>query len=194
MRNLGLLILLAGTFLSCSDNSHSAGSEPIELAGIPPGAVQEEFADSPGLVKVSVNDNSGKVIAQGLFLNQKRAGSWIEYSATGKIKSLTTYVDGKKEGTMVELNESGQLLRQSNFHNDLQEGEYKEFNYGTVKEERFYKLGKLEGTVKIFYADGKLMEEGLYTNGVRDGISKWYDQQGNMTIEYEYKAGVLIKK
>jgi antitoxin component YwqK of YwqJK toxin-antitoxin module len=69
-------------------------------------------------------------------------------------------VDGKKEGTMVELNESGQLLRQSNFHNDLQEGEYKEFNYGTVKEERFYKLGKLEGTVKIFLCRWKAYGRG----------------------------------
>jgi antitoxin component YwqK of YwqJK toxin-antitoxin module len=76
----------------------------------------------------------------------------------------------------------------------LRDGEYREYNYTTVKEERFYKNGKLEGTVKIFYADGKLMEEGLYKNGVRDGLSKWYDQQGNLTIQYEYKDGVLVKK
>ena len=38
------------------------------------------------------------------------------------------------------------------------------------------------------------MEEGLYKNGTRDGVSKWYDQQGNVTIEYEYQNGALIKK
>ncbi len=110
------------------------------------------------------------------------------------VKSITSYVSGKKEGVLVEFNENGQLLRRCNYHNDLRDGEYKEYNYSTVKEERFYKNGKLEGTVKIFYADGKLMEEGLYKNGVRDGLSKWFDQQGNMTIEYEYKDGVLVKK
>ena len=92
------------------------------------------------------------------------------------------------------MNENGQVVKRINHHNDVRHGEYREFTYTTVKEERFYQNGKLEGTVKIFYADGKLMEEGNYKNGLRDGLSRWYDQQGNMTIEYEYKNGELIKK
>jgi antitoxin component YwqK of YwqJK toxin-antitoxin module len=38
------------------------------------------------------------------------------------------------------------------------------------------------------------MEESLYKNGLRDGVSKWYDQEGNLTIQYEYKNGELVKK
>ena len=38
------------------------------------------------------------------------------------------------------------------------------------------------------------MEEGNYKNGTRDGLSRWYDQEGKMTIEYEYKNGALVKK
>jgi antitoxin component YwqK of YwqJK toxin-antitoxin module len=57
-----------------------------------------------------------------------------------------------------------------------------------------YVSGKLEGTVRIFYENSKLMEESLYKNGLRDGVSKWYDQEGNLTIQYEYKNGELVKK
>lgn len=76
----------------------------------------------------------------------------------------------------------------------MRHGEYKEFNYATVKEQRNYKNGKLEGLVKIFYDNGKLMEDGMYQNGLREGVSKWYDQEGNVTITYEYKNGELVKK
>lgn len=80
------------------------------------------------------------------------------------------------------------------YHNDMLHGEYKEFKYTVVKEERNYQNGKLEGLTKVYYDNGKIMEEGAYKNGTRDGVSKWYDQEGNVTIEYEYKNGQLVKK
>ena len=73
-------------------------------------------------------------------------------------------------------------------------GDYKEYNYYNLKEERIYRFGKIEGTVKIYYDNLKIMEEGNYKNGVRDGISRWYDQDGKVSIEYEYKNGELVKK
>jgi len=188
-------ILLFITALSCTEkDSASSSSSGNELDGIPAGALQEEFTDSPGLTKITVNDNSGKVTASGLYMDNQREGSWVEYYPSGLTKSIATYVNGKKEGITLEFNDNGQLSKRTNYHLDQLDGDYREFNYTTVKEERFYKNGKLEGTVKIFYPDGKVMEEGLYKNGTRDGISKWYDQQGNVTIEYEYQNGTLIKK
>ncbi len=188
-------VVLSVMGLSCTEKDSASLINPgNEITGIPAGASQEEFSDSPGLIKVTVNDTNGKVTASGLYRNQQREGSWVEYYPGGLTKSITTYINGKKEGVALEFNDNGQLSKRSNFHLDQLDGDYREFNYTTVKEERFYKNGKLEGTVKIFYPDGKVMEEGLYKNGTRDGVSKWYDQQGNVTIEYEYQNGVLIKK
>jgi antitoxin component YwqK of YwqJK toxin-antitoxin module len=48
--------------------------------------------------------------------------------------------------------------------------------------------------VKVYYDGGKIMEEGVYQGGLRDGVSKWYDQNGNVTITYEYKKGELVNK
>ena len=33
------------------------------------------------------------------------------------------------------------------------------------------------------------MEESNYKNGKLDGTARWYDQEGNVTIEYEYQDG-----
>ena len=38
------------------------------------------------------------------------------------------------------------------------------------------------------------MEESNYENCVLNGIAKWYDQEGNVTIEYEYDEGKLVKE
>ena len=38
------------------------------------------------------------------------------------------------------------------------------------------------------------MEEAYYENGVREGISKYYDREGILKLQYEYKGGQLIKK
>ena len=99
-----------------------------------------------------------------------------------------------KEGVYVEIGTNNQLIKKVTYHNDLKHGEYREYLYSTLKEERYYKHDKVEGTVKVYYDTGKVMEEGTYKNGTRDGISRWYDQEGKLTIEYEYKDGQLTSK
>jgi MORN repeat variant len=164
-----------------------------DFQDLPAGAVKEEFGDTPDVVRVHVK-NGMNYSQLGTYKDKKRDGNWIEYHPNGLVKSITPYVDGKKEGLMVEIGTNGTLEKRVLFHNNLRHGEYKEFNYATVKEERFYQFDKLEGIVKIYYPDGKIMEEGAYKNGTRDGLSKWYNQEGKVTIEYEYKNGELIKK
>jgi antitoxin component YwqK of YwqJK toxin-antitoxin module len=89
---------------------------------------------------------------------------------------------------------NNQLAKRISYHHDLKHGEYREYLFSILKEERNYQNDKMEGTVRVYYDTGKIMEEGNYKNGIRDGVSKWYDQEGNVTIEYEYKEGQLIKK
>ncbi len=192
MKRLFLVVNLSVIIFSCA-NKDATPDAPYAPA-IPVGAEQEEYADTPGLVKIIVRDSDGKIGAFGLYRNKKRNGAWVEYQRNGLVRSMVTYADGTMEGAALEINENGQVAKQYNHHKDVLDGEYKEFNYSTLKEERFYKTGKLEGAVKIYYPDGKVMEEGNYKNGIRDGVSKWYDKDGNLSIEYEYKEGALIKK
>lgn len=195
MRNLRSFLIVS-ILISCSEKPTGipevASAE--EFKDIPAGAVKEEYKDAPGLAFVSLSDNAGNKTAGGNYLNGKREGSWVEYHSNGVVKSITTYVGGEKEGIAIEIGNNGQVIKRMSYHKDKRHGDYKEYNYANVKEERIYQNGKIEGLVKIFYDNGKIMEEGLYKSGLRDGISKWYDQEGNMTIEYEYKGGELIKK
>lgn len=192
MRVFGIFLLMLG-LVACSSSETTQEVSGEFQPPLPEGAVTSP-SDRPGMINVSIADNAGKNLLTGMYVDNKREGSWVEYHNNGLIKSITTYVGGLKEGLFAEFNEQGQTVRRCLYHLDQREGEYREFNYSTVKEERFYKAGKLEGAVKIYYPDGKVMEEGVYVNGLRDGISRWYDQAGNVTIEYEYNAGQLVKK
>lgn len=187
------IVMISFIWISCSSDSGESFSDVV-AEGIPTGAIQEQFEDIPSLTAIKLTDGAGNLSQSGLVKDGKRAGNWVEYHPGGMVKSVVSYVDGKKEGAAIELNNSGQLEKRMQYHNDQLHGDYREFRYNTVKEERTYRKGKLEGTVKVFYDNGKLMEEGAYENGIRHGVSKWYDQDGNVTIEYEYKNGELMKK
>jgi len=179
--------------VSCSPGPGNTVAE-VPQEGIPAGAGQEQFADTPSLTGFTLKDASGNLSQSGMVEDGMPVGNWAEYYPNGLVKSVTPYVKGKKEGLAIEINSSGQLEKRMMYHNGQLNGEYKEFRYTTLKEERHYQNGKLEGIVKVYYDNGKIMEEGAYQNGTRHGVSKWYDQEGNVTIEYEYKNGELIKK
>ncbi|HRK53950.1 MAG TPA: toxin-antitoxin system YwqK family antitoxin [Cyclobacteriaceae bacterium] len=188
-------LFFSAVLISCS-LSDSEGTYPGASTGegIPVGAIQERFEDTPSLAGVRLNDGAGNISQSGVIEDGKRVGNWVEYHPNGIVKSVVSYVDGKKEGLALEISNNGQLEKRMQYHNDQLHGDYREFRYSTVKEERNYQNGKLEGIVKIYYDNGKIMEEGAYQNGIRHGLSKWYDQEGNLTIEYEYRNGELIKK
>lgn len=197
-----LFLALTFLFVACTEKKVeqlpvASSSEVKTNSGngknLPPGAVAID-TDLKDMKRVELRDGAGNILQKGFLFEGNRTGSWSEYFPDGKLKSITPFVNDLKEGLFVEFNNSGQIVKRCEYHNDLRHGEYFELNYAQMKESRLYQNGKIEGLVKIFYDNGKIMEEGLYKNGLRDGTSKWYDQDGKLSIQYEYKAGELIKK
>lgn len=190
MRNVLPYLLMLILLADCGNNPSTAVDNEDATT------IQPAAQESNGLPVFSeTKDASGKVISSGYLLNEQKESTWIEYYESGVPKTLTTFYHGKKEGIAIDFTTNGSIAKRVNYHNDLREGDYREYNYGNVHEERTYVNGKIEGIVKIYYDNNlKVMEEGSYRNGVRDGVSKWYDQNGNVTIEYTYKNGELVKK
>ena len=178
-------------FTSCSTKTEQP---VVESADMPVGAIQEPFEDNPNMVKVTINDEAGKLIAYGIYLNGKREGSWTEIHPNGHVKNVSGYVNGLKEGQSVEIDNRGQLLEKFTYHNGELGGLYTKYNRTRIKEIKNYKKGLLEGKVEIFYDNAKVMEESYYKNGKRDGVAKWYDQEGKLSIEYNYVEGEWIKE
>ncbi|MEQ9299186.1 MAG: hypothetical protein RIF33_11500 [Cyclobacteriaceae bacterium] len=188
MRNLLLLIAFLGLF-SCS-----TPVEEGDFSDLPEGAILEDFTDDPDL-KMATLYAGADIVAQGEYFRGMRSGSWTAYYAsTGGVKSITTYINGQKEGVFIQLNDQGALEEKLSYHKDLPHGKYRKYKRGRIIEEREYAYGQLDGLMKKYYDNGTVMEESIFSAGIRNGMAKWYDQEGKLTIEYEYVNGELIKE
>ncbi len=188
------LLFMLGVLFIASCNTQQTQQPVVAAADMPEGAIQTPFDDNPNRVMVTVNDANDKIIAHGMYENGLREGSWSELHPNGFVKNIAGYAKGLKEGQSVELDNKGQLLEKFTYHNGNLDGAYTKYNRSRIKETKEYKNGLLEGKVEIFYDNSKIMEESYYKNGKRDGVAKWYDQAGNLSIEYTYVEGEWIKK
>ena len=54
-----------------------------------------------------------------------------------------------------------------------------------------YTNGKLQGKRTVYYLSGQISKEEFYKEGKRNGVFKEFDEQGNLTHQYEYNNGVI---
>jgi antitoxin component YwqK of YwqJK toxin-antitoxin module len=189
MRFFLALVLFTGILLGCKNKSNPEE----EFEDFPEGAITQEYPGRTDLVRVSIVDIGGKVKEQGDYLNGKKHGAWTVFHHNGFVKSITSYIDGKKQGSHLELSDRGQLEIKAHYFDDQLHGEYVRYKFTRIKEEKFYRNGKLDGKYVMFYTNGKILEESNYTDGLRDGIARWYDEDGNITIQYLYEMGERIE-
>jgi len=181
---LTVIILLS----SCSQSDYS---QP-EGSTIPLGAEVEAYDNVTGLVHVVVRDGEN-ITKEGDYFNGLEHGTIIEYTADGQIQSATNFYLGEQFGTTI-LFKNNQIESKSNYQKGQLHGNYKKFDRRNVIEDKNYINGSLQGWKRKYYKNGTLMEEAYYEAGQLNGIAKWYNQEGELTIAYEYNNGELVDK
>jgi len=133
----------------------------------------------------------GNLVFKGIYVNDKKEGSWITYGSKGTITKVETYKHGIRNGVTITIDDSGNLKEEANYKNDVLNGPQRTYASGArLMSEIYYLNGVMNGTKKTYYeANSKLQEESKYKNGLRDSISKWYDTEGKLIAEYFYKDG-----
>lgn len=89
---------------------------------------------------IKMNDSLGNILDFGTFKNG--SGTLIEYSTTGKKRSLTTYQDGYKNGISLRF-----------------------FENGKTYSEDFYSNGRKDGTSTHFFSTGEIYYSVIYMEG-----------------------------
>ena len=69
-----------------------------------------------------------------------------------------------------------------------------EYKRNSIVSRTHYVNGQIHGSVEKFYPDGTLMESSNYVDGVIDGKALWYNQEGEVIIEYTYDMGERIEE
>jgi antitoxin component YwqK of YwqJK toxin-antitoxin module len=158
---------------------------------------QYEISNISGidLQRAVLNNSDNQTIESGYIKNNTKEGQWIYYDTKGeRIMKTENYVHGKLQGITLEFNERFELIKRTNYDNGQPNGYFATYNRSRVKSEGYYKAGKYHGRYTKYYDySDQIQAETDYQNGLQHGIYRFYDKQGNMTLDYEYKDGEKVK-
>ena len=185
------LIILFGFVLLLSSCGGGGNSTPaigasIDLSGF-------EIQDVPGTTsqKAVKRTPAGVLLEEGILEGGKRNGMWVTYHASNEIpKTIVNYVNDVSSGVYYSFNERGQLEEMRGYLNNELDGKWGKYKFGRTTEEAMYKNGKYHGVYKSYFSNSDLVQKEFnYKNGELHGSYKFYNEDGKVTLEYEYDNG-----
>jgi antitoxin component YwqK of YwqJK toxin-antitoxin module len=189
MRHLLFLSLCTLMVWSCQPQSNNNQAIPSDLADY-------EITDIPGSpAKKAVKEYvDGSILEEGRILNGLRTGLWVTYSAGNTFPDkIMTYANGMANGPYFEFNERGQIEIQAYYKDNKLHGKWGEYKFSRPIKEAFYTDGQLDGVYREYKTgSGKVQKEIEYKNGKMDGRYLFYDDEGNIILDYQYKNGEKV--
>jgi len=183
--------LFASVLLACNNEP----TAPKPVAGTADFAGFEMVAIPSATVQKAVKKNAdGKILEMGMVENGQKHGQWVTYNTANDLpQSITNYVNGLKSGVMIEFNKRGQIEKMTNFVNDIMDGMYAQYKFGRIVETLNYTNGKKDGIYKKYFNNqDNLQQEVSYTKDSLDGPYRYYNEAGEVVLEYEYDNGKKI--
>ncbi len=149
-----------------------------------------------GVSYVYKKDGSGNLIESGNLVNGAKSGMWVNYFTDGKdagrMKSLASYTKGILNGPFYSFNNRGQIESEVNYRDNKYHGKTTKYKFGRPTSIKEYKNNELDGTSIDYYSDGVIQKEINFKGGKQHGVMKWYNEEGQVTMEYEYKNGEKV--
>lgn len=158
----------------------------------------------------------GKVMAEGIYTDNRRTGLWKFYSQAGKTEQTGFYNNGRPDGLWKWYYDNGAILREEEYFQGERDGAYTEyslngdivgqgqfsdgerngdwrFKSGDNTEEGKYIIGLKDGQWKSWFNDGSLRFKGNYVQGNPDGQHLFYYENGKIKEEQFYRNGIRQK-
>lgn len=148
----------------------------------------------PGQKPKDPEDVKGQVQSVTIFNMGVADGTWEYYYENGNVAWKNTYTNGMKNGRWTWYFDNGNPRKVETYANNLKNGEYITYYEGKDstfrKSEIHYKMGKLDGSYKLFYDNGQVKSENNYKEDKEEGESLMYYESGQMAVQQKFKAGV----
>lgn len=187
MRTALFLIFISFNFTNC--NNKDASINDLETKGY----IYESIKGSDTQI-VKLKDAEGNITESGMMLNGHKMGVWtFNHPSTNFPMKLISFVDDIQNGPYFELNDRGQTTVMAYYKNNILHGPWAKFRYGSAEMSVNYVEGKRHGIYReLDFKNGKITKEISYKNDKENGFMRFYDPDGNITVEYEYKDGEKI--
>ena len=136
-----------------------------------------------------------RIVEEGQVWNGKKNGTWVTYHNNPRNfpKVVITYVDGKRSGPYMEFNPFGQFLMVAHYQDDQLNGRMAKYDFTRIKEEIHYKDGEMDGLYTLYYDNSdQVQRTAEFKDGKENGWIRYYNEEGKLTMEYEYRNGEKI--
>jgi antitoxin component YwqK of YwqJK toxin-antitoxin module len=137
-------------------------------------------------------DEWGNKVAEGIFVGEKKAGTWILFSENRKIAE-ENFVNGLKQGISRKFYNTGEVLEETEWQNGRQEGKYQVFfKDGKPYMQCKFSNNQRNGICLSYFQNGRIELEASYKNNLRDGEWKYYNENGEFLYSLKYAEGTLL--
>lgn len=126
------------------------------------------------------------LIAQELYVNDKKEGTSYYYYNTGELKEEVSYADGKREGYSREFNKDSVIISLKQFKDN--------FLIARERINRIDTAGYRQGTFKEFFQDGNVRKEENYLDDQLHGYYREYDETGKLIQTLRYERGAVVEE
>jgi antitoxin component YwqK of YwqJK toxin-antitoxin module len=142
---------------------------------------------------------NGTVSSEGIIKDGKPEGYWKSYYVTGVLKS-----EGKRSNHMLDsiwifFDQTGDTTEKISYLYGKKNGWYYKYKRDPseglfILSRELYAGDQKEGTASIFFPDGSVKQTFTYYNGKKEGLSKEYDNAGNIITLFEYHNDFLVSR
>lgn len=134
---------------------------------------------------------NGIIIGTANYKSGKLDGLLTTYSSSGIIQNTAEYVEGLINGMQIIYNTDGSVHEIAYYKNNLRHGFSTMFyESGEIGNVTNYFEGQKQGVDKHFYKNGSIKKILSYNEfGLIDGITKEFDEYGNIIRETVYRGG-----
>lgn len=142
---------------------------------------------------------NGTISSEGTIKEGKPEGYWKSYCVTGVLKSEGKRTNFLLDSIWVFYDMAGDTMEKISYLYGKKNGYYykykKEPSMGLyIESKELYVSDKKEGTAYVFFPSGKIKQTIPYNGNKVDGLSKEFDQEGNIITLLEYNNDRLISR
>lgn len=186
MRSLLILFISAIALFGCKQEAALTGAN-FDTTGF------ESTSLGDGVFLMTKTDGSGLVVEQGIVRDGMKNGMWVTFNEKGVVSQVSSFVNGLESGARMEFSKTGQMEKKTTYIANELDGSFGEYKFGKPIKEAEYKGGQLNGAYKEYFKNkGALQKLVEFKNGKQDGKMQYYDEEGNVTLEYTYKNGEKV--
>ncbi len=131
----------------------------------------------------------GKLSTRSFYTCGELEGVFEVYSPEGKLTSSMSYIRGILDGPATIRDDSGELLQKLEYKKGLLDGVVTVYDNGLVQSRTTYAKDKKTGSFIMYGPQSKPQIESMYINGELEGMTKVFDEEGQLLMDVPYQKG-----